>query len=458
MSLLNAMRTKNSLTHNGAVTNSTSLNFCLDMFFLAGASRTMSEEDIILLFERAFGQSPLTAIRVLFWARDARGGAGEKRFFQIILSHIQKTYPDVFTKIYPLVYEYGYFKDLFKMRPTQELLNYFAWALSHHSQRNLLAKYFPRKGKWFNAFRIHQEEKPKTLRKFLVEMTKVVETQMCNNEWDAIEYSKVPSVAMRTYAKSFGKHDHPRFSQYITDVLKGDKKINASVLFPNQLYRAYLMDESEDQVQAQWNALPDYLTKSENHRILPICDVSGSMEGLPMEVSVSLGVYISEKNRGIFKDAFVTFSSKPKIQILKGDLYQRFRQLDNAEWGMNTDLNAVFSLILNSAVRENLPENEMPTSLLIISDMEFDSCGHLSNLDSLREMYSRAGYKLPSVVFWNVNGRLNNIPATINDKGVALVSGFSPSILMSVLDGTVTDPVSMMLKVINSPRYEQVEL
>jgi hypothetical protein len=281
---------------------------------------------------------------------------------------------------------------------------------------------------------------------------------MCNNEWDAIEYSKVPSVAMRTYAKSFGKHDHPRFSQYITDVLKGDKKINASVLFPNQLYKAYLMDESEDQVQAQWNALPDYLTKSENHRILPICDVSGSMEGLPMEVSVSLGVYISEKNRGIFKDAFVTFSSKPKIQILKGDLYQRFRQLDNAEWGMNTDLNAVFSLILNSAVRENLPENEMPTSLLIISDMEFDSCGHLSNLDSLREMYSRAGYKLPSVVFWNVNGRLNNIPATINDKGVALVSGFSPSILTSVLDGTVTDPVSMMLKVINSPRYEQVEL
>lgn len=452
--LVNATRQNDALTANGAVTHSTSLNYCLDLFFLAGASRNISESDIILAFDRAWAENKNLAYKILFWARDARGGAGEKRFFQVVMKHISKIDSYEYDQLAIYIPEFGYWKDVFKIEnPNENNLSWLKTQLDESPNANLLAKWFPRKGKWFSAMHRYLKQTPKEFRKRLVSMTKVVETQMCANDWDLINYSQVPSVAMNKYRNAFIGHDGQRYLQYISDVQDGKQKINASVLFPHQLYQAICKGDDVQAVEAQWYSLPDYMADS-TERIIPVCDVSGSMEGLPMDVSVSLGIYISERNKGIFKDAFITFSERPEMNYLSGSLSLRMRQLERADWGYSTNLQATFDLILDSAIRESLPESEMPTKILIISDMEFNSaCQGVTNLDSIRAKYSDAGYKMPEVVFWNVNGRLGNVPASINDSGIGLVSGFSPSVLKGVLKGEIYSPVQLMLDTVDTARY-----
>jgi hypothetical protein len=462
--LVNATRGYDSVTNKGAVTHSTSLNYCVDMFFLAGASRNMPESQIITVFERAFAQDKQVAAKLLFWARDARGGAGERRFFQVVMKHIASAYTEVFDQLMIHVPEFGYWKDVFVIeKPTVNNLNWLSIQLEESANANLLAKWFPRKGPWFVAMHKYLKITPKEFRKKLVDMTKVVETQMCSRQWSSIEYGKVPSLAMNKYRKAFFKHDGVRMTKFIEDVHEGTEKINASVLFPHQLYQAINERQNASAVEAQWNALPDYM-EGTTERILPVCDVSGSMSGLPMDVSVSLGIYISERNKGIFKDAFLTFHESPQMQYLQGSLAQRMRQLSHADWGGTTNLQASFDLILNSAMREKISQEEMPTKLLIISDMEFDeACGSYrygspTNLDVIRHKYQAAGYVMPEIIFWNVNGRLGNSPAQVHDQGTGLVSGFSPSILKSILKGKVYGPEQLMMDTVMTDRYARVKV
>lgn len=331
--------------------------------------------------------------------------------------------------------------------------------------KNLLAKWLSRKGYEFEKVRKYLKLSPKEYRKLIVGLSNTVEQKMCAKDWEDITYPQVPSVAMNKYRKAFLKNDTNRFNEYISLVNDGKEEIKAGVLFPHQLYQAYKRNENKVAVEAQWINLPDYMTDS-NERIIPVCDVSGSMESSygktkvsPMDVSVSLGVYISERNKGIFKDAFITFSERPTMQYLKGSLYERLRQLNRADWGMSTNLEAVYDLILKSAVNNNISEDEMPTKILIISDMEFNSCVRNNNdtaIKMIERMYSDAGYKMPEIIFWNVNGRLENIPAKNDKKGVGLVSGFSPSILKSILQGSVETPISLMLKTVMSDRYNVI--
>jgi hypothetical protein len=456
--LINATRQNDASTFNGAVTNSTSLNACVDMFFLAGASRKMSEGDIIILFERAYAENKRLAYKILFWARDARGGAGERRFFQVIMKHVRKHYSEEYDMLAVHVSEYGYWKDIFSIeQPDENNLNWLSYQLEESPNANLLAKWFPRKGQWFVAMHKYLKMTPKEFRKYLVAKTKVVESLMCENQWSDVNYAQVPSVAMNKYRKAFLKRDEERYNQFIADVHEGKTKINASVLFPHELYQAISGGQNASAVEAQWNALPNYMEGS-TERIIPVCDVSGSMSGLPMDVSVSLGIYISERNEGIFKDAFLTFSESPQMNYLKGTLSQRMRQLERADWGMSTNLQATFDLILNSALREELPESEMPTKLLIISDMEFNEASNMTNLDAIREKYKASGYKLPQIVFWNVNGRLGNSPASVSDAGIGLVSGFSPAILKSILKGEIYGPYQLMLDAVATERYSRIEV
>lgn len=458
--LVDATRGYNSVTANGAITHSTSLSACVDMFFLAGASRTMPESQIITVFERAFGEDQLIAAKLLFWSRDARGGAGERRFFQIVMRHIANAYPEVFDQLMIHVPEFGYWGDVFDVdTPNDKSLNWLSIQLEESPNANLLAKWFPRKGPWFVAMHKYKKISPKEFRQYLVKMTNVVETQMCSRKWNQIEYGKVPSVAMNKYRKAFFKHDGIRMNQFITDVHEGKEKINAGVLFPHQLYQAIDNGEDASAVEAQWNALPDYMNGT-TERILPICDVSGSMSGLPMDVSVSLGIYISERNKGIFKDAIMTFHDSPDMVVLEGTLVQRMRQLSRASWGYSTNLQASFDLILKSAVRENISLEEMPTKILIISDMEFNeaSGNHSTNLDDIRNKYQAAGYVMPEIIFWNVNGRMGNSPARVQDSSIGLVSGFSPSILQSILKGKVYGPKELMMTTIMADRYARVKI
>lgn len=453
-------------TANGAVTQETSLSKCVDLFFLAGASRRISESEIIQTFCEARAENKQLAWRIVLWARDCRGGAGEKRFFRVIGKFALEHFSDEWDHIAIAVPEVGSWKDLFLIEePTKNNLNFLAIQLQENKNKGLLAKYFPRKGKWFTAMHKYLGWTPKALRKFLVSETKVVEHLICKNQVGLINYSTVPSVAMNRYKNLFDRKDGSRFNTYIQDVLDGKSKINSSVLFPNDIlsplvsgdrYRFGADSDEVSAIQAQWNALPDYMEDCTD-RVLPLCDVSGSMHGLPMEVSVALGLYISERNKGIFKDAVMTFSADPEMHHITGrSIEERVNSLMCADWGMNTNLQKTFQVILDTAVNNCLPESEMPNKLLIISDMEFDQCGTQTNLEGIRDQYEVAGYTLPEIVFWNVNGRPNNVPARSNDQGIGLVSGFSPAILKTILAGQVVNPVQLMRDAVDIERYSNI--
>ena len=465
--LVEATLTKNSKTANGMTTNSTSLNKCLDLFFIAGASRTMSEKDIIKMFSGAIAENSNIALKILFWARDVRGGAGERRFFRTCMLWLSENYPELSQKVTEHIPEFGRWDDIF-YGDTDKAITSILWALG--SANALCAKWMPRKGPVAEQLRKAMGMSPKEYRKTLVALTNVVESRMCKRQWKKIGYSKVPSIAFSRYRNAFWKNDGDRFAEFLTDVKKGKQKINAGAIFPHDIIRPYLdmSHKSDDAITEQWNALPNYMEGSTDN-ILPVCDVSGSMTGLPMEVSISLGIYISERNEGAFKNAFITFSERPQMEYLEGDVWERTRQLSMADWGMSTNIEATFDLVLDSAVRDNVPQSQMPTKLLIISDMEFnhataicrrwdgESDWNPTAMEMMKTKYDNAGYEMPGIVFWNVNGRMGNVPTKADTENTALVSGFSPAILTSVLGGELPTPLEVMFKTLNNERYECIK-
>jgi hypothetical protein len=378
----------------------------------------------------------------------------------------------------PYVSEFGRWDDLLTLVGTKletEALTQIRWGLDN--KNGLCAKWMPRKGEVAAKLRNFLEMSPKQYRKTLVELTNVVETRMCANEWEAIDFSKLPSVASARYQKAFWKRNEEGYKSYIASLQKGEAKINAGAVYPYDVTKSLMRGNSEVAIE-QWKALPNYMEGSED-RILPVVDVSGSMEtsagGNPnvscMDVAISLGLYISERNAGSFKDAFITFSAEPQLQVLKGNLRDRFVQLQRSDWGYNTDLVKVFGLILDQAVKHSVSESEMPTKILILSDMEFDAATKESGgwrpmknswnptaQEMIEQKYASAGYKVPAIVYWNIQSRGNNIPVAFDKTGTALISGFSPSILKSVIKGEITSPQGIMDETILSPRYEAIKV
>lgn len=469
---IEAMTTKDAKTTNGALTNSTSLNACLDFFSVAGSRKDLKES-----FYKAFGEDPELAIKILFWSRDCRGGAGSRYNFILVMQSLQNTHPDIFSKIFKFIPEYGYWKDLFKLNPTQELIEFVAETLTTESDHSLCAKYAPRKGVWFGKLRKELGMSLAGFRHFLVKKTQVVEQQMCSQKWSEIDYSAVPSIAGMRYSGIFRKHDLDRYDNYLKDVANGKSKINASVLYPGDVYNkacpGYRIIENSELIRNLWNALPNYMQDCKE-RILPVCDTSGSMfSGIgktrPIDVSVGLGVYIAEHNSGPFHNFFMTFSENPQcIQLTGEDVIAHFQQLNAREWGYNTDLEKVFVCLLKQAKTFNLKQEDMPTKLLLISDMQFDAVTSYgwntnnltpfekTNFEVIEEMYKMAGYERPGIVFWNVNGDAGNMPATLKDKNIAFVSGYSPAIIEAVMHGDFLDPMQVMLTTINSERYNKI--
>lgn len=451
--LVVASRQNDTFTSNGAVTHSTSLNCLVDMFFLAGASRKMSELDIVKIFSAARAESKELAYKCLFWSRDVRGGAGERRFFHVIMKHVREHHSKEWKQLYKHIPTFGYWKDLLQTAPNEELINF---VIAHLKEDGLLCKWMPRQGDWFRAVRRVMNIPPKDLRGILVRGTKVVEQQMCAKEWDKINYSHVPSIAFNNYKKAFARHDPNRFTQFLEDAVAGKEKINAGAIFPYQLYESFKKGENRDSIIAQWNNLPNYVGEGS---FLPVCDVSGSMQGMPILISVSLGVYLSERNKSVFKNAFITFNGKPKMMYLNGTVVDRFQQLEQSDREMcqNTDLQATFRLILDVALNNKLSQEDLPSTIVIISDMEFDAaCGRTNNLEAIKKQYTQAGYITPKIVFWNVKGRVGNVPAQANEKDVALVSGASPAIVKNVLSGVDYTPRGICLETLLSERYSPI--
>lgn len=488
MNFVEMMKEKDAYTANGAVTNSTSHNFNLDLFFIAGACRNESEQNIINLLVKSYDYDRLTTLKIIFWAGDIRQGAGERRFFKLALKWLSENHPEDIQNNLDLIPEFSRWDVLFELAMTNEVV--FSYILTKLADKNssgygLLCKWLPRKVNAVDKKKIVETTKntqtttikrrkrmlyggiagkimnrlgltPKQYRQLVVAGSKTVEQQMCAKKWNEIDYSQVPSVAMNKYNKAWYRNDKERFEKYLEDVKSGKSKINASVIFPHDIIKNGLDGRRLNEAQVtQWNNLPNYLGGTLNSMI-PVCDVSASMYGLPLQISVALGLYISERNQGAFKDAFITFSGNPQLQYLKGDINQRLSQLEEADWGNNTNLVAVFELILRKAIETNAPQDIMPKTILVISDMEFDSCAKLTNYETIKQAYKVSGYECPNIVFWNVNGRANNVPITVNDQGVALISGASPSIIKSVLYNEI-DPITIMNKTLDTERYSIIK-
>lgn len=323
---------------------------------------------------------------------------------------------------------------------------------------------------------LSEREYRKTLTQ-LREKLRIVETLMCSQEWSHIQYDKLPSRASFMYRNAFKKHDEARYSDYLSRVEKGEAKINASTLFPYDIVHKYLYGgcSGDKTLELQWNALTNYMEGQEFNGLV-VADVSGSMEnrealytkdpktrnlyGMPMSVSISLAMYIAERNCSpVWKDKFLTFSSRPTLQTIVGNtIEEKIGYLQRAHWERNTDLNAVFQTILDAATRNNVPQDQMPQKLIIVSDMQFDQCCRSNkrrNFEQIQKMYRKAGYELPELIFWNVNST-SNVPVKAHDTGTCLVSGCSPSILKYVLTGAIINPVETMNEVIYSERYEPV--
>jgi Domain of unknown function (DUF2828) len=474
-SLLSAMQTNDSRTENGMVTNSSSLNHCVDLFFQIGAMRGADKTRLINVFTKAFGENPLTAMRLLFWARDVRGGAGERQIFKDIIAYLAVNRTETLGKNLNLIPEFGRWDDMLVLFGTPLEDNALALiAEGLNSKNGLCAKWMPRPNvsnieakKQANTIRKHLGLSPKDYRKLLVENSNTVEQLMCAKEWSKIEYSKLPSKAMSDLMKAFSKNDLERFQAYLGSVEKGEVKINAGAVYPYDVIKNLNQGNTKG-ADVQWNALPNYM-ENNNERFLPVVDVSGSMSCSAgnnpsvtcMDVAISLGLYISERNEGIFKDAFVTFSNNPQLQVLNGKLSERYRQLQRAQWDMSTNLEAVFSLILKKAIASNVEESQMPTMILILSDMEFNA-GTRGNWNStaqqmIENQYAAAGYVMPKIIYWNIHSRNDsNKPVHFDKNGTALVSGFSPSLLGSLLAGKEMTPFSMMMEVIGAERYAAV--
>lgn len=474
------------LTQNGAVTNRSSGTFCLDLFFAAGAMRQASEEEIAAAVTRAYAEDPVKTLKIVFFARDARGGLGERRFFRVAVKALARFAPEAVERNIPYIAEFGRYDDLLILLDTQcadkameivkERLDADIAAMREGGKVSLLAKWLPSVNASSKATRNAARDvaarlgyTERSYRKTLSELraySDILENRLRERNY-TFDYSKQPSCAMFKYRKAFFRNDGERFTEYLNAVNSGKAKLNASALFPYEIIRKCLSGEvSENErlaLDTTWKNLPAF---GEMGNAIAVVDGSGSMTysprgGVrPIDAALSLGIYFAERNKGAFADHFITFSHTPRMVEVKGnDIVEKARYCATFDEVANTNLEAVFNLILETAVNSRAKREELPEKIFIISDMEFDGCvdggNDLTLYDTMKAKFKQYGYKLPDVVFWNVNSFGNNVPVRYKDSGTALVSGFTPALFDMVAGGEIS-PEVVMNKAIESERYAMV--
>jgi len=433
-------------TTNGAITNQTSGKECLDLFQRIGNMRHFDRLQILEDFEKSYKENKELATQVLFWARAARIGSGERKTFHTILSEIGKTSPDFISDNATTIAELGYWKDLVPYLHIKNVVAVFAQAI--RDEDRLACKWAPRK---CAVLRDELGWTNKQYRKWLKVHSETVEQMMSEKTWSEINYSSVPGSAMRRYSGAFTNRDSKRFDEW-----KDDKTSKASVsaTYPHEV----LACDDDKLAEKLWNNLPDLLSESEEN-ILPMIDVSGSMFGEPLAVATSLGMYLAERTKGEFRDMFLTFSSNPELVKLQGDTVgERLRRIANANWGMSTDFTKAYQHILDVAVKHDVVPESMPTMLLVLSDMQFnDSQRDVTHFTHMKEVYEKAGYELPKIVFWNLDAQMGT-PAECDDDSVAMVSGFSPSIMKAILNAEEFTPMDVMMEALKDIELNYINL
>lgn len=507
------MAQEKQTTENGAVGYHTSGKHLLDANFAVSSMRNWSEQRIVKLFAKAYYENPLLAVKWLFYLRDIRGnGMGERHTFRICLKWLMKNHADYAENVVPLIPEYGRFDDWLSLLDTpvhekviqsvKDQLMADLDAMKMGGQVSLLAKWMPSCNTSSEATKRQARVLYQALGMLELEYRKmlsgiraylnVAEVQMSANRWFKIEYSRVTSRANLLYGNAFLKHDGVRRREFLSKLTRGEAKIHADVLFPGDIVAQYYressrymwrmnLQEKNDTLEALWKALPDYVQNDEN--TLVVRDGSGSMmkrvggtNVTALQVATALAIYFSERCQGEFHDQFITFSEHPRLVSLEytESLRDKLEICDAYDECANTDVPAVFRLILDTAVSHHMKQDDLPKNILILSDMEFDAavrfpgcrrweweqsdkCTSLETLfKKINRAYEAQGYQMPRLVFWNICSRTNTVPLQQNEAGVALISGFSPAVYQMVLSNEL-DPYRCLLEQLNAKRYDMVE-
>ena len=496
--LKNELNNEKQITENGAVGYRTTGKNLLDLNFMASSLRKMREDEIYNRFTKAFFENKLMAIKWLFFLRDVRSGLGERRSFRIVLQKLANDYPQLVEELICLVAEYGRYDDLLCLLDTDlkdRVVDYYIKVITsdiaktmNNKSITLLAKWLPSIGSKndkyakiiADGFGISKKEYSSML-KYLRNYLNVVECKMSRNKWNEIEYSEVPSKANLLYKDAFMKHDTDRRRDYLNKLIKGEVKINSGVLFPHDIVHKYTsgwdsVKKYDETIERLWSNLPNYVQGDDS--TICVVDGSGSMTTTvdfkssvtALEVANALGIYFAQNLSGEYKDSFITFSYRPQLvdMSLCDNLREKLKLAYSHNEISNTNIEAVFDLILNVAIKNNYSQDQLPKNILILSDMEFDYCVCYNNssawnhsfrstlFDEIAAKYKKHGYVLPSLVFWNLCSRTGAIPVKENEMGVKLVSGFSPTVVEMVLSNKI-DPYEALLEKLNSKRYDLVE-
>ncbi len=475
-------------TENAARAYATSESYCLDLFATVGALRHADDRDIIVRFILAYSENPDLAMKILFYARDIRGGLGERRVFGVILGYLAGAGKTSVLKNLKYIAEFGRYDDILSLLGTpceQEALGYIGDMLREDMKKlqsdedsvSLLAKWLPSVNTSNDDARAdarkiaaHLGMDYATYRKTLASLRRkidILENRLREEDF-SFDYSKQPSLAMLKYRDVFFHKDEERYRAFLTAVASGEVKLNTGSLYPYDVVTpiikdyAHTMEENNIlSLDTTWNALPDY---TDGSNALVVVDGSGSMyvrdgSPKPIDVALSLAIYFAERNKGKFSSHFITFSETPRlVEIMGRNIAEKVRFCMTFNEIANTDIEAVYDLILNTAIANKLPQSELPETVYIISDMEFDRCSDnsdITNFDYAKEQYEANGYALPRIVFWNVNSRNMQQPVTKNEQGVMLISGASPTVFSLAIDKDAT-PYKFMLKTLSSPRYQHI--
>lgn len=481
--MLNYLKEEANVTYteNGAITPRTTGSDNLDFFGNVGGMRHNNDAMIIKAFSKAFYEKREYAMKTLFYSRDVRGGLGERRIFRVCMTWLANECPDVVARNLENFQEYGRFDDMWCLLDTavkNDVIKYVDKQLKADIENykakkpiSLLAKWMPSSNtssaqtrRYAKQLREGMKIDERSYRKTLACLRKyisIVEHNLSEKNYD-LDYSKIPSGAMFKYRKAFLRNDEENYRAFFSKVEKGEEKLKTSSLTPYDIVEkcwGYWGETKPSDIKfldITWNQLEDY-TKGEN--ALVMLDGSGSMWGTPINIGMSLAIYFAERNHGPFKNHFMTFSMHPQMVEIKGnDIYEKVQYCRQYNEVANTNLEAAFDLILNTAVKHHLSQDEMPKKLYIISDMQFDSCvknSSLSNFEAAKKEFNEHGYELPQIVFWNVNCYEENVPVKMNERNVYLVSGSNPSVFAQVMQGDV-NPMTYMLHVILSDRYKAV--
>lgn len=504
--LLNGLTdaTNFTLTENGAITHKTTRSDLLDMFAMGGAMRNRPDEDVILMFRKAFAENPVYALKCLFYLRDVRGGQGERRFFRLCINDLAKSNPEAVKRNLELIPEYGRYDDLYCLvgTPVEEnALDFFKKQLALDitcKTPSLLAKWLKSENAssketraLANITREHFGMTHKQYRKtlsILRQRINVLERLMSEGRWDEIEFDKIPSRAGMIYKNAFARHDIERaksekavqtYAEFAKDTTK---KVNAKALYPYECVHevtnkiryhwmsnstSYEGDETTRlMINKYWDNLTDYFNKS-SFDALCMVDTSGSMHGTPIEVAISLGLYCAEKCRGPFAGHYMSFASRPQLIKTEGiDFVDKVTRIWATNLVDNTNIEAAFDLLLETAINNNCSQKDLPKNLIVVSDMEFDSARGISRwgnrdsrtpetlMEGIARKWANAGYEMPHLVYWNVDARQNNIPM-LGQGRISYVSGFSPSIFETLMSGKTG--YDLMMEKLDSDRYKDIK-